>query len=109
MILYNEKEKQGKYVLSDSMLLVINSPLPIEVIYDKLRKGEEINDEILKINAYTIGDGKIRMEDNAIDEEASFENIKIGKNIVLTEDDLENLESFSKKDVYIREPLFSMY
>lgn len=109
MILYNEKEKQGKYVLSDSMLLVINSPLPIEVIYDKLRNGEEINDEILKINAYTIGDGKIRMEDNDIDEEASFSNIKIGKNIFLTGDDLENLESFSKKDVYIREPLFSMY
>lgn len=109
MILYNEKEKQGKYLLSDNMLFVINSPMPIDVIYDKLRKGEELSEESVRINAYTIGDGKVSMESNEFDEPSVFEGIAIGKDVVLKEDQLENLETLSKKDAYIREPLFSIY
>ena len=36
MIIFNEKEYQGKYALYDNMLLVINSNLTLNEIYEKL-------------------------------------------------------------------------
>lgn len=118
MIIFNEKEYQGKYVLSDSMLLVINSNLSLGEVYDKLRKGEELSGDEVQVHAYTNGDGKVRLENDHpgkyaevhIPTEDGRNNVKrIGSSQVFTEDDLEDIAEGDTSKVFNREAMFDAY
>ena len=126
MIIFNEKEYQGKYALYDNMLLVINSNLTLNEIYEKLRKGEDISPDEVQIHGYMNGNGKIQLEGSA-DTPAEVEtpgleraerayggvtavaSIPIGKEAFLSQDDIDDLSSYDQSKVYKRDRFFDAY
>ena len=115
MIIYNEKEYQGKYTLFDNMLITINSRLSLNEIYERLKNGEDLSPEEASIFVYINGDGSVKMESNKIEEKAyveTKENSKkfyIGMDAILTEDDLEEIAEVDTSGVYRREDFFDAY
>lgn len=79
MIIFNNKEMGSKYTLSDDMILEINSPLSLDVIYEKLAKGEEISPEEVSIHAYKNGDGKVRLENDNMEDTSNFHGFNLGE------------------------------
>lgn len=115
MIIFNGKEYQGKYVLSDSMLLVINSNLSLGEVYDRLRKGEELSPEEAQVHAYMNGDGKVRLENDRPGKTATVELPegggvrRIGTSAMFNEDVLEDLAEADRSKVFQREAMFDAY
>ncbi len=67
MIIYNEKEMESEYCVSDDMLLIINSTLPLSEIFDKLQKEEDLDPETVQIRAYMNNEGKVVLESDKTD------------------------------------------
>ena len=40
MIIFNEKEMESEYCLSDDLLLVINSTMSLSDVFEQLQRGE---------------------------------------------------------------------
>ncbi len=70
MIIYNEKEMESEYCLSDDMLIVINSSVSLSDIFDLLQRGEEIDTEKINIQAYMNGNGKVRLANEHVPDKA---------------------------------------
>ncbi len=72
MLIYNDKEMESEYCLSDDMLVVINSPVPLSEIFEMLQRGEDIDTERINIRAYMNGDGKARLCSDNMPDKAPY-------------------------------------
>ncbi len=70
MIVFNDKEMESEYCLSDDMVIVINSPLSLGEIFSMLQKGEEIDPAKVFIQAYINGNGKVRLANDHMPDKA---------------------------------------
>ena len=89
MIVYNEKEMKTEYCLSDDMLIVINSPVSLSEIFEALQRGETLDPERVNIQAFMNGDGKVRLSN-----EHMPDNAPNGAGNILTEERLTDLEEY---------------
>lgn len=93
MLIYNTKEMKTNFMKKDELVLEIRCMVSPEQLLEMLRNGEEIPEDMITIDAFKIGEGKVvTLAEYEADEAFSENESKYGYNTVIRPDALEDLE-----------------
>ncbi|MBR3516393.1 MAG: hypothetical protein IKO10_08780 [Lachnospiraceae bacterium] len=106
MIIFNEKEMESEYCLSDDLLLVINSTMSLSDVFEQLQRGEIPDPVSTNIQCFKNGNGAVRLESDNMPEHSGT-----GANGILQPDQIANREeAMVQQDGYgQRKGLFRAY